>query len=39
MPKKCSECEHYKTCISHFGGLGCVWKKEIEAEGRKSDKK
>lgn len=23
MPNNCKECEHYKTCKSHYGGLGC----------------
>lgn len=37
MPNNCTECEHTKTCKSHYGGLGCKHKGEIEAEGRKQE--
>lgn len=35
VPKNCTQCEKYKVCKSHFGGLGCNHKESIEAEGRK----
>lgn len=38
MPKNCNECEQNKSCQSHFGGIGCVHKKEIEEQGRKMSK-
>lgn len=35
MPNNCTECEHYKTCKSYFGGLGC---KQYETDNKESEK-
>ena len=37
MPNNCNECEHTKTCQSHFGGLGCEYQKEIARKERQHE--
>lgn len=29
-PKNCTECEHFKSCESYYGGAGCEFKKVIK---------
>ena len=29
FPKKCTECEHTKTCQRYYGAIGCKYHKEI----------
>lgn len=38
MPNNCNECEHTKTCKSHFGGLGCKHNGEIAEKGKRNEK-
>ena len=33
-PQNCTECDRTKTCQSHYGGLGCEYKEEIEKHDR-----
>ena len=38
MPKKCADCKCNTNCLSHFGGIGCTYKKQIEEKGRSLSK-
>lgn len=29
MPENCTKCIYYKTCRSHYGGLGCEYREAI----------
>ena len=37
MPKNCIECEKYKDCQSHFGGIGCDYREKIAEKAKEGE--